>query len=244
MLGVAGVVALVCGVSGPMRAADAPDANAVIDKAIKAIGGEEKLAKAQGISSTSKGKFTFNGNENEVSLRWTAQGIDHSRREIEGGFGKGVIVLAGNKGWRQFGDNKNEMEEAGVAGAKRATYLTVIPVTILPLKKDFKLESIGTQDIDGKPAVGIKATGSDGKEFNLYFDAATGLPARLVAKVAGPQGTEFTMTTTFSDYKEMDGLQVATKVVNTRDGERFQDLQITEFKVLDQVDPKTFAEPQ
>ena len=72
----------------------------------------------------------------------------------------------------------------------------------------------------------------------------SGLPVRLVARVAGFQGDEFTQESNFSDYKEMGGIQVATKIVAKRDGEKFQDVQYSEFKVLDQVDPATFTEPK
>src|SRR5947209_2887439 len=224
------LLALVCGVSGPIRAADAPDANAVIDKAVKAMGGEEKLSKANALSWAAKGKRNFNGNESEFMLHAVVQGLDHFRQEQESERGKGVTVLAGNKGWRKFGDNQNEFDEEALANQKRQTYLTVVPMTILPLKdKAFKVETIGTQDVDGKPAVGLKVTGPDGKDFNLFFDAASGLPVRLVAKVAGFNGDEYMRETTFSDYKEMDGIQVATKQVSKRDGEKFQDFQLTEF---------------
>src|SRR5205085_11149538 len=136
------MLALVSGVSGPIRAADAQDANAVIDKAVTAMGGQEKLGKVKAASWTGKGKFTFGGNENEVSVHWVVQGLDHSRREIEGDFGKGVTVLAGDKGWRKFGDDANPLDETGIANAKRATYLAVIPMTIVPLKdKAFKVET-------------------------------------------------------------------------------------------------------
>lgn len=57
-------------------------------------------------------------------------------------------------------------------------------------------------------------------------------------------GDEFTQETTFSDYQDMGGIKKATKIQSKRDGEKFIDQQITEFKVLDQVDTKTFAEPQ
>ena len=44
----------------PVRADD-KDPNAILDKAIKALGGEEKLKKAESISWKSKGTITFGG---------------------------------------------------------------------------------------------------------------------------------------------------------------------------------------
>src|SRR5439155_17325730 len=125
------------------------------------------------------------------------QGLDHFRREFEGDFGgnkiKGVTVLAGNKGWRKFGDNQSEMDKDALANEIRTVYLTVIPMTILPLKgKEFKVAAIAEENVEGKPAVGIKVTAPDGKDFRLYFDKESGLPVRMVARVVGFMGEEFT----------------------------------------------------
>ncbi len=45
-------------------------------------------------------------------------------------------------------------------------------------------------------------------------------------------------------YKEFDGIKKATKTESKRDGEDFIKSEISEFKVLDKADPKTFAEPE
>jgi hypothetical protein len=247
-LALTAAMALMPGLNVPVRAADTQDANAILDKAIKAIGGEEKLGKIQAVSWTTKGTITLNGSDNQVTGRTVVQGLDHSRQEFEGEFGgnpvKGVTVLAGDKGWRNFGDNHTELDKEALANEKRRAYLALIPVTILPLKgKEFKVESIADDKVGDKPAVGIKVTPPDGKEFSLYFDKESGLPVKMVAKVAGFMGDEFTQETTFSDYQDMAGIKKATKIQSKRDGEKFLDQQITEFKVLDTVDTKTFAEP-
>jgi hypothetical protein len=67
---------------------------------------------------------------------------------------------------------------------------------------------------------------------------------KLVARVVGFQGQEYTQETTFADYKDFGGMKKATKLVSKRDGEKFRDEQITEFQILDKVDPKTFSEPE
>jgi hypothetical protein len=243
------VMALVAGMCSPVRAADAPDANAILDKAIKAIGGEEKLSKVKVASWKAKGTVTFGGNDNPVTTQSTMQGLDHARLELEGEFGgnpfKGVTVVAGDKGWRDFGGNRMDLDKDALANEKRTIYLMWVPITILPLKgKEFKVEAIAEENAGDKPAAGIKATGPDGKELRLYFDKESGLLAKMVAKVIGFMGDEYTQETTFSDYQEMGGIKKATKLQSKRDGEKFIEQQITEFKVLDEVDAKTFAEPQ
>jgi hypothetical protein len=225
----------------------ADDATTVIDKAIKSLGGEEALGKAKAATWKTKGTITFGGNDNEVTSTFTMQGLDRFRQEFEGEFNgmkvKGVTVLDGEKGSRKFGDMGGELDKEAISQTKRTLYLNVIPITILPLKgKEFKVESIPDATVDGKPAAGIKVTGPDMKDFKLYFDKESGLPVKQEAKVAGFMGGEFTQVTTYAEYKEFSGIKKATKVKATRDGEKFMDQQVVEFKVLDKVDPKVFTE--
>ena len=235
--------------TGSLARADDKDPSAVLDKAIKALGGEEKLKKIDAITWTSKADITFNDNTNHFTSHATLQGLDHYRSELEGEFGgnpfKGVTVLNGDKGWRKFGDNKMDLEGDALANEKRRVYLQVLPSLLVPLKgKGFKLESVGDEKVGDKPAAGIKVTGPDGKDFTLYFDKESDLPVRLVAKVVGFGDDEYTQETTFKDYKDFDGIKKATKADSKRDGQEFIKSEITEFKVLDKVDSKTFSEPE
>jgi outer membrane lipoprotein-sorting protein len=174
-------------------------------------------------------------------------GLDHFRQDLEGNFGGNAFhltqVLDGDKAVRKINDNRTDLDKNGVANQKRLAYLTVIPVTILPLQsKDFAAETIGEEKVGDKAAVGLKVTGPDKKEFKLYFDKESGLPVRMVATVPGFQGNEVTQETTFSDYKEMGGIKKATRIVVKRDGMPFQEQTVTEFKLLEKADPKTFSD--
>ena len=228
----------------PARADD-QEATSILDKAIKALGGEEKLGKATAYSLKSKGTVTFNGEDREINNEMTVKGLDHYRREFGNDDFNGVIVLTGDKGWRRFGDNSTELDGDALANEKRGLYLQVIPTTLVALKGNgFKYEKSGEEKVGDKPAVVLKVTGPDGKDFTLYFDKESGLPVKEVAKVIGFQGQEYTSDTTFADYKDFDGIKKATKIEVKRDGEKFQTMDVTEFKVLDKVDPETFTEPK
>ncbi len=223
----------------PVRA-DNPQVAQVLDKAIKALGGEETLGKAQTFTWKAKGKVTIEGNSNAISSEATVQGLDHFHSLFEGEFNgnkfEGVTVLNGDKGWRKFGGQNMEMEPDAVKNEKRIVYLMVVPVTIVPLKsKDFKVETAADEVVKGKPAAALKVTGPDGKDFTLYFDKESGLPVRMVAKVTGWMGDEFVQDVSYGDYKDFGGIKKATKVSVKRDGEDFVEQDITEFKVLDKV---------
>jgi hypothetical protein len=239
------VVALL---SGPVRAEGDKGADAVLDKAIQALGGAEKLGKVKAATWKAKGKITFGDNDNPFTSEVTAEGLDHFRQEFEGEFGgskvKGALVINGDKAWRKFADMAMEVEKDAVANEKRNVYLDVLPTTLLPLKgKGFKVKAAGEEKVGDKPSAVLTVTPADGKEFTLYFDKESGLPVKQVAKVTGFMGEEFTRETTYGAYKEMGGIKKATKIESKRDGAKFIEQEIIDFKVLDKVDPKTFAEP-
>jgi hypothetical protein len=244
------LLAVVTLVMAASSRADDKDTKAVIEKGIKALGGEEKLAKAGTCSWKSKGTITLNGDDNEFTSVSTLQGLDHYRSDFEGKFGdndvKGVTVLSGDKGWQKFNDNDRELDADAVINEKHRINIQAIPTTLVQLNgKGFKIESATDEKIGDKPAAGIKVTGPEGKDFTLYFDKESGLPVKLVATVAGFGGGEdFNQETTFSDYKDFDGIKKATKISSKRNGEKFIDVEISEFKVLDNVPAETFTQPK
>jgi hypothetical protein len=233
----------------PARAADAKDPNALVEKAIAAAGGAEKLGKVKAASWTGKGTLHLMGSENALTLQFTTDGPDHWRQEAMANVGgmdvKLVVVVNGDKGWLGFNGQFVALEKDRLANQKREAALEVLPRVLVPLKsKDYKLEASDVVVIDGKPADGIKVTPQDGKEFSLYFDRESGLPVRSVARVLDFQGQEYTREANYSSFKEVAGLKLPQKVEVKRDGEKFIDQEISDFKLLDSVEAQTFAEPK
>ncbi len=66
----------------------------------------------------------------------------------------------------------------------------------------------------------------------------------MTGRISDWRGEEYTQDTTFEDYKEFDGIKKATKTLSKRDGERFVEATITEFKVIESPGPDVFAEPK
>jgi hypothetical protein len=234
---------------GRLALADDQEAKAVIDKAVKALGGAEKLGAAKAVTWKSKGKLRRNDSESDFSSKVTARGIEQFRQDFEGDFGgnpiKGVTILDGDKGWRKFGEEANKLEDDALANQKRTVYLQVVGQMPQLLNADgFKVEAAEEEKVGDKPAAVLKVTGPDGKDFQLFFDKESGLPVKMTATVAGRQGAESAQETTYANYKDFDGIKRATKVETKRNGKKYLDAEISDFKVLEKVDPKTFAEPK
>jgi hypothetical protein len=227
-----------------------PDAKEVIDRAIQALGGEAKLAgvAAKAIETKAKGKLNFPGNVSDFTTTTTTMGLNRFREEFkgvsDGNEVTGVTVLDGDKAWRKLADATSKLPDHQLANQKRIVYLAIVPAILLPLKgKDFQIESARETKVDNKPAVAVKILGPDKKDFELFFDKESGLPVKMLAGISAFLVDQFIEETTYGKYKDFDGVKRATKIEHKRDGEKFMDVELTNLKVLDKVDPKTFAEP-
>jgi hypothetical protein len=246
--GIALAIALTSGF-GALTRADDENAKAAIDKAIKSLGGEEKLGKVEAFTWKSKGHFVINGSNHSFKSRVTVRGLDQYRSEFEGEVNgnavKSVTVLNGDKGWRKVGNQLMEMNESQVANEKQSIYLMVIPITLVALKdKKFEIGTASEEKVGDKQAIALKGKGPDGKDFTLCFDKESGVPIKVVAKMTFPMGGEFTIETSFADYKEFDGIQKATKIESKRDGEKFLEAELTDYQVVDKIDTSTFDQPK
>jgi outer membrane lipoprotein-sorting protein len=221
--------------------AKADDPKVLIDRAIKAMGGQEKLESIHAVQAKTKGTINIGGTESPMNGQLTGQGFDHYRLEFEGEFGggkiKGVTVINGKKGWRKLNDEVAALDEEAMRGEKQTVYIQLAVGNPTVLKgKEFKVSKAEKST--------ITVTGPDGKEFSIEFDKDSGLPIKVVAKVLGFGGEEVQQETTYSAYKDFGGIRKATKTESKRDGEPFLKSELIDFKALDKVDPKTFDEPK
>lgn len=244
---IAAVVA--CGIVGTLRAEGDKSATAVIDKAIKALGGEEKLRAIKAASWKGKGTLTYGGQDNEISSTTTIRVPGQFRQDFEAEVMSnkvtGSTVLSGDKGWRKFNEDVSELDKDAIANERLNIYAQLLPHSILLLKSDrVKVVTAPEEKVDDKPAVGLKVTMPSGKDMTIYFDKESGLPVKYTAMIKGFMGDEAQQETFLSKYKAIDGVQKATRIEVKRGGDKFLAYDVLEFKILKEVDPKTFAEPK
>ena len=249
-------LALLLASPAPARADDT-DVKAVVDKAVKALGGEEALARAGAFSYTTRSlRRVREGSPNEVVTRTTVQGIERHRTEafapgpvVEGDRAESLNVSDGDRGWLEVRGQVRELNAQLVASYRLLTATDAASVNLAPLRDgSSKVEASGEEAVDGRPAVGLKVTRPEGT-FTLYFDKESGLPVRWKSRVilqTGSPGRDYSMT--YHDYKDFGGLKVATRRLwsSIQGGEQKGNLvmDLTDFKALDKVDPATFAKPE
>ena len=246
--------ALVLALAALGRADDASDARAVVEKAVKARGGADNLAKYKADVLKVKGAVHVSGLDIDFTGEISFQQPDKSRAVIEGtvmgtNF-KSTRVVNGDKGWiddllgaaRQQRDMSKE-ELAEERESQNAN--SIIRLAVLT-DKAYTLSTVGESKVGDKEAVGILVKCKGYRDVSLFFDKKTHLLLKSETRGKDPQGggdTEFTQEAFYDDYKEVGDLQVAHKLTIKRDGKAFLESEATEFKPEEKLDDGLFAKP-
>ena len=243
IVGTLTAVALVFGWVGFVWPGEEKDARGIIDKAIKAVGGEAKLAKHKAATWKSKGTYYGMGDGLPFEGAYANQWPDQFRMDIENAF---VIVLNGDKGWISSGGETKDMskdQHAAQLHDHRVNWMC----SLLPLKdKAFELKSLGEAMVDKEPADVVQVSRKGHPEVKMYFSKKSHLMIRSEyrTKSAEMQFKEVTMQVTYGDYRAVDGVKHSHKQVMKRDGKIFVEAEMSDFQPTAKLDAKTFAKPR
>lgn len=233
-----------------VRADEKADARAIIAKAVRVKGGEEKLARDKAATFKGKGKFYGMGDGTEYTGEWAVQPPDKARFRIE--FEANAMkftylfVFAGDKGWIKLNDQTTELNEAGVAEAKEDMYAGQVERLVPLLRdKDFQLSPLGEVKIDDHPAVGVRVAHQGHRDIKLFFDKQTGLllKSERTIKDETMGGKERVQETAYGDYRSIDGVQYPMKLVVKRDGDKYVESALSNFEPKEKLDESLFAKP-
>jgi len=242
-LGILVTFGLLISLAGVAWSGGEDDARGVVNKAIQAMGGEKALAKHKAATWTEKGTYYGMGDGLPFTGKYSMQMPDHFRMEIEGVF---TIVYAGDKGWVQGGGETKEMKKEELAAQQNDHRAGEIASLHTILDKAFTLTALGDSKVEDKPAVGVKVARKGYPEVKLYFDKKTYLlmKSEFPSKAAEQGYKDVTMTMYPSAYKEIEGLQVPTKLVLKRDGKLFVEADVSDYKTVSKgFEKSTFERP-
>jgi hypothetical protein len=227
----------------PQHASDDSAARAVIDKAIQATGGEEKLEPLKSQTWMEKGMFyglTPNGLPYgaKMAIEWP----DKARMEFIGFM---TIVLNGDRGWTDQRGTVTAMPKDQLDEQKGQQYCGHVTM-LLPLKdKNFTLSLLGDSTVDSQAATGVQVSHKGHRDVKLYFDKKTGLLSKSEWQVKSQEqdGKEVKQEIWYQNYKAMNGIQVPMKIVMKHDSKPYVEAEIFNVKLGAKIDPKLFEKP-
>jgi hypothetical protein len=233
------------------RADEAADAKALVEKAIKAYGGEDKLSKVKALTSKAKGTYYGTGDAIAFTQSTSLQFPDKTRVEVKGEVNGEkftlIEVFNGDKAWESKKGNTEELTKDGLAEAKEGIYVQRVARLYPLLEKGYTLTPIDEVRVGDKPAVGVKVAHKDHRDINLLFDKKTSLLIKIETQVKDltdkDKPKEVTQELFFAAYKDVDGIPQPHKMTIMRDRKKFVEAEMTEIKIVDKLEDKLFDKP-
>jgi outer membrane lipoprotein-sorting protein len=233
-----------------VRAGEADEARAVLERAVKALGGPDKLNRWPDATFRARGQFKINDEKIDFSGDLSVKAQNRYRWgvevTVEGRTRAATVVLDGDKGWFQIaGREKSDDLPKEIRDIFRVDFRAVrLAQRLTPLlDKDVRLSHLGELKINGRTAVGVKAAPKDMPEIDLWFDKETCLPVRAQVRVRESEQGEVEHTFDFADYKEFNGLKQFTKLTLKRGDQPAMEMELSEFQFSEKLDDSLFARP-
>lgn len=238
------VLALVVAVGA--RADDEPAA--VVDKALKALGGKEKLARYKAHQWKAKGVLMMGDMKLPYAVAYSFQQPDQFRfdmtAEIMGNKTEITAATDGKQAWERGFGMVREMAKEKAAEFQHTAYVINLSQLTPLTDKAYTLTAAGEAKVNDRPVIGVKVAAKGHRDVTLYFDKESGLLVKSQTRIMD----EFTMKeatqeTLMLEYKEKDGVKYFHKMLIKRDGKPFIEEEFSDQKSLEKLDPKSFAKP-
>jgi hypothetical protein len=239
-------VALLLWAAGPALAQDAP--RTVIERAIRAHGGQERLARARADRVKMKGTIAVGTAKVPFVSETTVQSPGQFKSVVQitnGGKTHTVVHLLDGERSKVLVDGKEQPLAPATRAQMRQTLELDQAMRLVPLLSSpaFKLSPLPDLNLNGRPAAGVRVTVGGQREMRLYFDKASGLLVKSEHAVDGPGGKAVKQEAYYGNYREVDGQRRPGQVVAFRDGTRVMDAELVEVKSFPRIDPAEFTRP-
>jgi hypothetical protein len=232
-----------------VRADDQTEMQALVDKAVKAAGGKDKLARLAAATWKSKGRLNIKDETIGLTVDASWQGLDQCKLDLSadvmGRTETAILIINKKKGWLKVRDRVQEAPKDFLTLLKPDLYALRSVQMLLPLQdKTCKLSPLGELKIGDQETVGIKVTRKGYPDLDIFFDKTSMLAVKCQMMFKDSRGgQEVSHEFFFSAYKATDGLSHFTKVTFKRDGNQHLETEVSELQALETLDNGTFDKP-
>jgi hypothetical protein len=220
----------------------------VITRAIKAHGGEQRLARLQLVRMKCKGSVQVNGRPAQFTADACMHLPQRSKLAMELQVGPAKLamtqVLDGDKAWSQLDGETEELTgERLVEQQARAHQQHLIALTPLVKDKRHTLSRLGEIKVAERPALGVRVETKGRHDVNLYFDKDSALLVKAERRALDLNQKEVQLETFYSDYRDFDGINQPLKRISTQDGKRYMELEVIDLSFEKAIEAREFARP-
>jgi hypothetical protein len=246
---IVGGIALVLAGAG-LAPAQTDEARAIIERAVQAHGGEERLAqnraekvRMRGTLYVPRGAYPFDA---EVTAQLPAQMKTVMEIRDREGHTRTLVHLVNAGRMTTFVDGKREPKTDPAALQDMAAALQLQRAyRLVPLLRDrsFELAPLGEIKVNDRPALGVRVTSRGKPELRLFFDKELGLLVKTETLLDDGAGKQVRHEQYVGDYKDVEGWKRFFKMAAYKAGKKIMEAEVVSVKYLDRIDNSEFTKP-
>lgn len=219
----------------------------IVNRAIDAQGGADRLAKLHVYERVARGKEFASSTEVIFTTTLVVALPDrlHDAIEVQAMGGKVSVIQIVNagKGWRSTDGKVEALSKEELKELATELYVRSLG-TLVSLKEDaFQLTVLPDAKVDGRVAHVVQVETKDRPAVKLYFDGGNGLLVKTEFRVR-QASLSFLKEYRLSQYKRFDGLKLPTVQTGYLNGTKAEELTITAYHFMDEADSSLFEQPK
>lgn len=195
-------------------------ADEIVEKHIAAIGGRAALAKITSRKAVGTATLAIEAGELAGQAELYTKAPNKSRAVLSidltpVGMAETMVVDQRFNGTEGIAKNSLQGDTPMEGNQLDNMKNSMFPSSMLTYKEQgTKIDLLPKETIGGKELIVLQVTPKAGSASKLYLDPQTFLLVRSVARVVSPEMGELEQTSEFTDYRAVDGIQVAFSVAN------------------------------
>jgi hypothetical protein len=223
----------------------------IIERAIEAHGGEERLARRRADKVSLQGRVF--ASEKDAGVPFTAdlmmqlparfKYVAHMNPASKMPYTL-VQIVDGDKVIATV-DNQPIPPVPAALAELRAVRDLQRAARLLPLLSDpaYQLTTLGEEKVNNRTAIGVKVTMKGHKDLRLYFEHDTGLLIKAEFTRDDSSAKEVLQENFYGDFKDFGGIRWWTRLAVFRDGKKMMEAELVDVKYLDKIDESEFTKP-
>ncbi|HBH52707.1 MAG TPA: hypothetical protein DDY91_12540 [Planctomycetaceae bacterium] len=231
------------GLNLPVAVAQEPaNLTQVIDEAIRAAGGAEKLNRLGAQSWQARMKIHEGPEVRTVEAKYAVQWPDKLRSDLVGAY---TLIRNGDKGWLQQGKTVMDLSVDQLLFLKEDMHVNWLR-TLVPLRnKGMRYQTVPPIEVDDRATIGVRVSSPGHRDVVFFFDKETHdvVKTETRSRVLGEEGELANIESFYSGFEKVAGTRVPTRVRIVRDGELFMEIEIRDIQRTEKLDPALFAPP-
>lgn len=201
----------------------------ILRKAVAAAGGVATFQNIKNFTIVTQNEIKGRQTTTLLKVTETIQVPDKTRQVMELEQGTRVQVLNGRDSWKQINQNVSPLSSLEKKEMQRGLYRDAIILFSRFDSTDLEIKHFADETLGGVKYYVLEVKNQTGDFFKLYIDAQTNLIYKKTYQGAAEAGLA-TLEEIYSDYKEVEGVQIPHHTIVRANGRQFIEAVVLEVK--------------